>query len=160
MDTVKIFRELLTLVIKSKPPGYQGELAKRCGIDPSHLSDFLHGRKPLSESKRIAVVLELGFEYDEFLALGKGKAEMGADGRLRRAKTGQNPRVIYSRACDQNRPPGDMLSIFTNKKKARQILDCLLEIDAIDPDRLDTVETYISGYVQGMKPQKKTGNGC
>jgi len=156
MDTVKIFRDLLTITIRSKPQGFQGSLAKKCGVDPNQLSDFLYGRKTLSESKRIAIVEYLGFEYDEFLSMGKGKPEIAADGTLRRPKADGKTKTIYSRACDRDRPPGDMLANFNNKNKARVCIDKLIEIDGIDPDRLEAVEIFLCGYLEGLKPQKKT----
>ena len=158
MDAPEIFRNLLKMMVRSKKRGFQSELAQKCGVDPKHLSDFLGGRSVLSESKRIAIVEELGFEYDEFLAMGKGHPKTDSEGNLKPAKSTQFKPRIHSRACDRDRPPGDMLSNFNNRNKARVCVDKLLEIDGLDPERLDAVEIFLCGYLEGLKPQKKTAS--
>jgi len=62
-----------------------------------------------------------------------------------------------------SRKPGDMLAHFSNKKMARECIDRLLEIDRIEPDKLERVAHYFCGFLEGLKPQKKqvleTGSG-
>jgi len=68
----------------------------------------------------------------------------------------QKPKCIYSRASDQESATGDMLANFSNKKMARECADRLLEIDRIEPDKLERVAHYLCGFLEGLKPQKKT----
>ncbi len=45
---------------------------------------------------------------------------------------------------------------FSNKKMARECTDRLLEIDRIEADRTERVVHYLCGFLEGLKPQKKT----
>ena len=161
MDAPEIFRNLVKMVVQSKKRGFQSELAQKCGVDPKHLSDFLGGRSVLSESKRIAIVETLGYEYDEFLSIGKNGAEIGADGKLKPSTFIQKVQRIYSRACDVERVSGDMLERFNNKKLARQCIDRLVEIDSSGPAKLERVDNFLYGYLEGIKsngaPEKMNG---
>jgi hypothetical protein len=156
MDVPELFRHLLKTIIRSKDRGFQKAIADKCGIDPGHLSDFLAGRKKLSEAKRVVVVEYLGYEYDEFLSMAKHGVEIDSEGNLIPLKATQGIKRIYSRASDQDRPPGDMLANFNNKKKARECIDKLIEIDRIEPEKLEPVEMFLCGFLEGLKPQKKT----
>jgi hypothetical protein len=40
--------------------------------------------------------------------------------------------------------------------KKRECIDRLLEIDRIEPDKLERVAHYLCGFLEGLKPQKKT----
>jgi len=51
-----------------------------------------------------------------------------------------------------------MLANFNNKKKARNCIDKLLEIDKIEPEKLEPVEMFLCGFLEGLKPQKKMVN--
>jgi len=51
-----------------------------------------------------------------------------------------------------------MLVNFSNKKMARECIDRLLEIDRIEADKLERVAHYLCGFLEGLKPQKKTGS--
>jgi len=77
---------------------------------------------------------------------------------LKTAKPSQNIKRIYSRASDQESATGDMLVNFSNKKSARNCIDKLLEIDRIEPGKVERVEHYLCGVLEGLKPQKKMAN--
>ena len=72
-------------------------------------------------------------------------------------KSPEKSRHIYTRTSDQESPTGDMLAHFSNKKSARECIDRLLEVDRIEPDKLERVAHYLYGFLEGLKPQKKTG---
>ena len=71
-------------------------------------------------------------------------------------KSPEKSRRIYSRASDRESATGDMLANFSDKKTARECLEKLLEIDRIEPGRLERVAHYLCGFLEGLKPQKKT----
>jgi len=71
-------------------------------------------------------------------------------------KSPEKSRHIYTRTSDQENPTGDMLTHFSNKKIARECIDRLLEVDRIEPDKLERVAHYLYGFLEGLKPQKKT----
>jgi len=56
-----------------------------------------------------------------------------------------------------SRKPGDTLALFSNKKMAKVCIDRRLEIDRIEPAKLERVAHYICGFLEGLKPHKKTG---
>lgn len=157
MDTSELFRNMFKIIIRSKKRGFQKNLCEKCGIDPRQLSDYLGGRKPLSEPKRISIVEELGYEYDEFLSMAKSGAQVDSEGNLIPLGTTQSIKRIYSRTSDRENVTGDMLEAFNNKKSARNCIDRLLEIDRIEPGKVERVEHYLCGFLEGLKPQKKTG---
>ncbi len=41
--------------------------------------------------------------------------------------------------------------------KKRECIDRLLEIDRIEPDKLENINFIIYAFLEGMRPQKKTG---
>lgn len=158
MDIPELFRHLLKIIIRSKNRGFQKAIADNCGIDPGHLSDFLAGRKKLSEAKRVVVVEYLGYEYDEFLSMAKGGVKIDTEGNLIPPKATQTIKRIYSRASDRENPTGDMLANFSNKRVARECYEKLLEVDRIDPDKLNSINFIIHAFLEGLRPQKKTAN--
>jgi hypothetical protein len=40
--------------------------------------------------------------------------------------------------------------------KKRECIDRLLEIDRIEPEKLERAAHYLCGFLEGLKPQKKT----
>jgi len=134
MDTPGIFRHTLKIIIRSKDRGFQKSIADKCGIDPGHFSDFLAGRKKLSEAKRVVVVEYLGYEYDEFLSMAKGGVKIDGEGKLIPLKATQGIKRIYSRASDQESPTGDMLAVFSNKRVARECYEKLLWVKVVYKD--------------------------
>ncbi len=48
---------------------------------------------------------------------------------------------------------GGMLVNFSNKKMVRECIDRLLEIDKIEPEKLEPVEMFLCGFLEGLKPQ-------
>ncbi|MDY6789870.1 MAG: hypothetical protein SWH54_01260 [Thermodesulfobacteriota bacterium] len=69
----------------------------------------------------------------------------------------QKPKGIYSRASDRETVIGDMLANFNNKKIARECIEKLLEIDRINPGKLESLNFIIYAFLEGMRPEKKTG---
>lgn len=71
MESADLFRESLRAILRSKPRGNQGGLAEAVNVGRKHLNDFLGGRKPLSESKREEIAKYLGYNYEDFLRIGR-----------------------------------------------------------------------------------------
>lgn len=71
MEIPVLFRTILKAKISERPRGAQSKLADKCNIPRTLMSDFLAGRKPLSEDKRARIAKELGYEYGEFLTMGR-----------------------------------------------------------------------------------------
>ncbi len=51
--------------------GYQSRIAKDAKVSKTYLSDIARGEKPGSEEVRHRIALTLGYEYEEFIELGK-----------------------------------------------------------------------------------------
>ena len=132
------------------------EWAKKIGVSKAVVSNF-HGKsgdKPSPKRQNpslkyiIAVSLALDKPIDYFM-FGKMLPEgSGAS---------KKPKCIYSRASDKERPTGDLLANFSDKKVARECIEKLLEIDQIDPDKIKSINFIIYAFLEGMRSQKKTG---
>ncbi|UQZ88773.1 hypothetical protein C4J81_05965 [Deltaproteobacteria bacterium Smac51] len=61
----------LKAVIKSRPRGFRTELALDARVNPSQVSDIVHGRRYGSEETRRTLVEALGWDYEDFLRYGQ-----------------------------------------------------------------------------------------
>jgi len=52
-------------------------------------------------------------------------------------------------------PHLDIVGKFQNKERARRVNWQLLEIEKYAPEKWDTIETYLQGILDGVKPVKK-----
>ena len=132
------------------------EWAKKIGVSKAVVSN-IHGEtdgKPSPKRQNpslkyiIAVSIALRIPIDYFMFGKMTPDESGATQKTRR---------IYSRASDREKSTGDMLANFSNKKKARECYEKLLEIDHIDPDKLNSINFIIHAFLEGLRPQKKSG---
>ena len=71
MELIDIYRLALKAVLKQKKRGTQSALADQLKIPRTTMSDFIRGRQAISEGKREQIANELGYKYEEFLALGR-----------------------------------------------------------------------------------------
>ena len=68
----EIFRAAYRKVVPTKgKSGKQKELVYDAGVNQSTLSNISTGRRPASEDQRRAIAKALGFDYDDFLDLGR-----------------------------------------------------------------------------------------
>lgn len=71
MNIAELFRRTFKVWIEGQPRGEQSEIADTIGISRQYMSDFINGRKMLSEEKREALAALAGFTYVEFLRMGE-----------------------------------------------------------------------------------------
>lgn len=71
MKIADYFRIALCRYFEVAPRGTQAVIADKFKISKSNLSDFLKGRKPLSEEKRAKISEHLGFNYESMVAVGR-----------------------------------------------------------------------------------------
>jgi len=90
MNTEKLFRITLKTFLAKQPRGAQSTLADDLGMDRRHLSSFLKGRRPFSESRREAIAEHLGYSYLDFLNMGREQLETGAEIDV---ETDENPGI-------------------------------------------------------------------
>ena len=133
----------------------QVKLANTINVSNSYISAIEKG-KPKKISDQVFNSIE--FKYGIKQKTLEGGTANDIKEALKTAEPSENIKRIYSRACDIERPGGDMLAHFNNKKRARVCIDKLLEIDKIEPEKLEPVEMFLCGFLEGLKPQKKMAN--
>jgi len=69
------FALALKAEIESQPRGYRTQIALKAGVNPNQVSDIVHGRAYGSEETRRALVLAMGWDYEEFLKYGESLHE-------------------------------------------------------------------------------------
>ncbi len=79
----EIFRQALDKIILSKGWGAKRRMALQIGVAPSFITDILKGRKYGSEQTRRTIAESLGYSYEEFLDLGRGKRKKREQGQER-----------------------------------------------------------------------------
>jgi transcriptional regulator with XRE-family HTH domain len=67
----RIFRAALQDRITKGGRGTQAMVSKKAGLLPSYVNDILKGRKYGSEEVRRAIAMALGYNYEDFLDLGR-----------------------------------------------------------------------------------------
>lgn len=65
------FRAALAHSLAGKPRGAQARIAQFAGISTGQLTNIIKGLRPGNEAKRRQIALALGYEYEDFLALGQ-----------------------------------------------------------------------------------------
>lgn len=71
MNITELFRETFKVWLEIQPRGTQTRIADQIGISRQFMSDFVKGRKNLSEEKRFDITKYTGFTYVEFLRMGE-----------------------------------------------------------------------------------------
>lgn len=65
------FRQSLKHYLNGRPWGSQSDLAKKAGLTPRHLNDFLGERRAMTEDDQMKIVDIIKADYLSFLQLGK-----------------------------------------------------------------------------------------
>lgn len=65
------FEAALKHVLKEQGWGSKTALAKRVGISPQYMSQLANGERKGDEELRHSIARELGFSYEDFLAIGR-----------------------------------------------------------------------------------------
>lgn len=72
LTVAELFRETFRCWLENQPRGTQGNLADQIGIGRQHMSDFVNGRRMISEEKREELARKTGFaSYVDFLRMGE-----------------------------------------------------------------------------------------
>lgn len=72
-DINQIFASAMQLKKKEIGRGFQAGLSRKTGISIPHINDIVWGRKGCIEEKKRAIATALGYSYEDFLNLGRGK---------------------------------------------------------------------------------------
>ena len=71
-ELLEAFRAALIHSIESQPRGIQAKIAAFAGISTGQVTNIVKGVRPGTEGRRRLIALSLGYEYEDFLALGQG----------------------------------------------------------------------------------------
>ncbi len=71
MEISDYFRLTVKIYIKKLGRGVQKKIAESIGIHVSYLSEYLNGKKKISENARVRFAEYIGFNYEELVALGR-----------------------------------------------------------------------------------------
>lgn len=71
MEPSDLFSVFFKNYLSDHPRGTQSKIADGIGLDRKLLNDYIHGRKPLSESKRSLIADFIGVRYEQALAIGR-----------------------------------------------------------------------------------------
>jgi plasmid maintenance system antidote protein VapI len=71
MEISEYFRLAIQLYMKKLGWGSQKQIATAIGIQQSYLSEFLNGKRAISENARVRLVEYINFNYEEIIALGR-----------------------------------------------------------------------------------------
>ena len=80
------FWAALKYCIDELPRGTKAKLARTVNIAPPYLGDILKKRSKGSEATRRKIALALGYEYEDFLALGEKLLRSNNDVKLKAVK--------------------------------------------------------------------------
>jgi transcriptional regulator with XRE-family HTH domain len=90
-DLLNAFRAALIHCLASKPRGIQANLAKFAGISTGQVTNIVKGLRPGTEARRRLIARYLGYEYENFLALGQSLIKKGKRTKLRSNKSEEKP---------------------------------------------------------------------
>jgi transcriptional regulator with XRE-family HTH domain len=93
------FRAALVHCIAGKPRGVQANIAKFAGISTGQVTNIVKGIRPGTESRRRLIALSLGYEYEDFLALGQSllkKSKVKANSKTKSKQTKAKPAPTLS----------------------------------------------------------------
>lgn len=78
---LEAFRAALIHSLANKPRGSQARIAETSGISTGQLTNIIKGIRPGSEVKRRQIALSLGYDYEDFLSMGKRLMQKSAKGK-------------------------------------------------------------------------------
>ena len=93
------FRAALVHCIAVKPRGIQANIAKFAGISTGQVTNIVKGIRPGTEARRRLIALSLGYEYEDFLALGQNllkKSKAKANSKVKGKQTNIRPAPTLS----------------------------------------------------------------
>lgn len=94
----EIFRVALNHELEQRGRGAQTEIVKKTDLKPAYLNHIVKGRKYGSESVRRAIASALGYEYEDFLDVGR---EIMGIRKKRTAAPQEFPRLPFQDELDQ-----------------------------------------------------------
>ena len=79
MEISEYFRLAIQLYMKKMGWGSQKKIAAAIGIQQSYLSEFLNGKRAISENARVRLSQYVNFNYEEMIALGRKLSNQSPD---------------------------------------------------------------------------------
>jgi transcriptional regulator with XRE-family HTH domain len=90
-ELLNAFRAALIHSIAGKPRGIQAGIAKFAGISTGQVTNIVKGLRPGNEARRRLIALALGYEYEDFLALGQSLIKKSKRGKPKADKSASRP---------------------------------------------------------------------
>lgn len=150
-----MFRIFLKKILNEKPRGTQSKIADKLKIPRTSMSDYLAGRRPLSEAKRALIAEALGFQYEEFLTHARQFME-GKPAESERpppVEPPSKPRRISDRTGEGDSREG-IIALFQDRERARQMILRLVAIEKADREQFVGVDYYLKGVCNTLNIKK------